>query len=213
MLIFLGCLLFTIVMHELGHMISALICGVRVEAFSIGFGKPYLHKKIKGIDFRLTPWLIGGYCQLGGEEDNTDPEGFLVQKYSKKALILISGVTVNFLIAFLCYLINYNSIRIGLYIDFMSIGAMFSGDYSSLLRLVIGNSPNLFLWQLSLINIFCALSNLLPIPALDGGWLWMALMEKPLGKNFLNFLRRVNFLFFITLMYLQFILLIFIYVR
>ena len=70
-----------ILVHEAGHMITALLCGVKVEAFSIGFGKPIWHKIIKGIDFRITPLLLGGYTKLKGEE-NKDPDGFLYITYS-----------------------------------------------------------------------------------------------------------------------------------
>ena len=48
------CLFFLILFHEFGHFIAAKIFGVKVEAFSIGFGPVLLHKKIKGTDFRLV---------------------------------------------------------------------------------------------------------------------------------------------------------------
>ena len=48
------CLFFLILFHEFGHFIAAKIFGVKVEAFSIGFGPVLLHKKIKGTDFRLS---------------------------------------------------------------------------------------------------------------------------------------------------------------
>jgi len=53
MIEFFVCLLLTVFVHELAHMLVALKCGIGVRAFAIGFGKPYLHKTIKGIDYRL----------------------------------------------------------------------------------------------------------------------------------------------------------------
>ena len=63
------CLFFLILFHEFGHFIAAKIFGVKVEAFSIGFGPVLLHKKIKGTDFRLSLFPLGGYCNMKGEKD------------------------------------------------------------------------------------------------------------------------------------------------
>ena len=101
-LIFFISLLGTIIAHELGHLVMALFCKVKVEVFSIGFFKPYLHKMWKGIDWRITPWLIGGYCKITGET-TTESNGLLYQPYYKKCLILLAGVFVNLMIAFICY--------------------------------------------------------------------------------------------------------------
>ena len=173
-------LLISIILHEAGHMISALLCGVKVNAFSIGFGKPYLHKKIWGIDFRLTPFLLGGYTALAGEYDKYN-RGFLAQPYRKKVIILLSGVLTNFLIAFVCYLINYGSIKIGLNIDFALMKSVFTKNFTEIFLLLEMFKPNLFLLQLSLISFFCGIFNLIPFPSLDGGFLWLVFLEKKIN--------------------------------
>ena len=61
-------LLIAVFFHELAHMIVALLCGVKVKAFVIGFGKPFIHKKIWGIDFGIAVIPLGGYCRLEGEK-------------------------------------------------------------------------------------------------------------------------------------------------
>ena len=55
--------------HELGHFLAARIAGIDVEAFSIGWGKPILKKKIKDVEYRLGLFPIGGYCKMRGDED------------------------------------------------------------------------------------------------------------------------------------------------
>lgn len=55
--------------HELGHFIAARLAGIDVEAFSIGWGKPILAKKIGGVEYRLGVFPIGGYCKMRGENE------------------------------------------------------------------------------------------------------------------------------------------------
>ena len=68
-LIILGVIVF---LHEGGHFLAAILCGVKVEAFSIGMGPVLLHKKIKNIDWRISLLPLGGYCSMKGENDFSD---------------------------------------------------------------------------------------------------------------------------------------------
>ena len=56
--------------HELGHFIAARLMGIKVEAFSIGWGKPILKKKIGEVEYRLGVFPIGGYCKMKGHSDH-----------------------------------------------------------------------------------------------------------------------------------------------
>lgn len=199
MTIFLLLLLFTIICHELGHLISALLCGVKVNTFSIGFFKPYLHVKLGGIDWRLTPWLLGGYCALEGELERKE-SGFLIQPYWKKMIIALSGVFVNLMIAFICYLINYGSIKVGLIIDWEALKFFFIQDPTYIINILTKYHPNFILLQLSLINITCFISNLIPWPALDGGFIWLCLMERVWKNNYEKYLQIIVKIGFWSLM-------------
>jgi regulator of sigma E protease len=55
--------------HELGHFIAARLMGIKVEAFSIGWGKPILKKKIGEVEYRLGLFPVGGYCKMKGHSD------------------------------------------------------------------------------------------------------------------------------------------------
>jgi regulator of sigma E protease len=55
--------------HELGHFLAARLVGIDVEAFSIGWGKPILKKKIRGIEYRIGLFPLGGYCKMKGENE------------------------------------------------------------------------------------------------------------------------------------------------
>lgn len=202
---FLSCLLICVFVHELAHLFIALVMGVKINAFSIGFGKVLLHKKLWDIDFRLSVIPLGGYCQLAEKGKNN----WLTKRYSKKLAIVLAGVAANLLLVFLCYYINYRSISIGFFIDFEVLKGVFAKDYDSVYRL-ISMVPNLFLLQLSIMNLFAAISNILPIPALDGGFIWLLLLEKKI-KNFPNFLDRITKIGFAVLMIIQFLLIFYIW--
>ncbi len=95
-------MLVLVIPHEWGHMIVARLCGVRVNEFSVGMG-PLLFKKKRGdtqYSVRLLP--LGGYCILEGEDEAVDSSTSYSSKSSpKKIAILIAGVTMNIIIAFL----------------------------------------------------------------------------------------------------------------
>ena len=87
-----------IAIHEFGHFITAKLCGVRVNEFSIGMG-PLLwsHEGEETLySLRLLP--IGGFCAMEGEdEESDDPAAFGNQNGWKKLLILVAGAGMNFL--------------------------------------------------------------------------------------------------------------------
>lgn len=182
---FLSAIIITVSIHEAAHMITALLCGVKVEAYSIGFGKPLLEKTIKGIKFRLSLILLGGYTKLSGELEKSK-NGFLVQPYWKKFLILISGVVSNLILASICYLILYGSIKVGFWFDLSLFKSIITKNtpMTYLLIMSLGSKTSLFLVQLSLINTVCSIFNLLPFPALDGGSIWLLWLEKIYKERF-----------------------------
>ena len=61
-----------IVPHELGHLWAAIVTGVRVEVFSLGFGQRLLGFHLGTTDFRLSAIPLGGYVRMHGEDPN-DP--------------------------------------------------------------------------------------------------------------------------------------------
>lgn len=170
-----------ILLHEFGHLITALLCGIKVEAFSIGFGKILVHKQLWGIDWRISLLPLGGYCQLAGMTDKR-PDGFLAKRYIKKFIVLISGVFMNFLSIIICYLVVYKSIRIGLKVDLEFIKILFLKNYPfnyEFWRFIkIVYHPSIMVFYFTSFSLLCGLSNLLPIPLLDGGHLWTVWLER-----------------------------------
>ena len=60
-----------ILVHEFGHFIVALKLGLRVEAFSIGFGHARWKETVRGVEYRVGWIPLGGYVSI----PDVDPEG------------------------------------------------------------------------------------------------------------------------------------------
>ncbi|MEJ8602190.1 RIP metalloprotease RseP [Helicobacter pylori] len=102
-------LAFLIFVHELGHFVIARICGVKVEVFSIGFGKKLCFFKLFGTQFALSLIPLGGYVKLKGmdkEENGTNEtanDSYAQKSPFQKLWILFGGAFFNFLFAVLVY--------------------------------------------------------------------------------------------------------------
>ena len=100
-----------IFIHELGHFLVAKKIGVRVHAFSLGFGPAIIRKQIGETDYRISLIPLGGYVKLAGEqrdESNTGEEWeFMSKKPWQRAAVLIAGVSCNTILAFVAFIIAF----------------------------------------------------------------------------------------------------------
>ncbi len=101
-------LAFLIFVHELGHFTIARICGVKVEVFSIGFGKKLCFFKLFGTQFALSLIPLGGYVKLKGMDKKENETHQANDSYAQKSpfqklWILFGGAFFNFLFAILVY--------------------------------------------------------------------------------------------------------------
>jgi len=108
-LLILGLLLFIglVVVHEFGHFLAARRNGVEVEEFGIGFPPRAWKKKLKsGLLFTIN-WLpLGGFVKLKGEHDADQEKGsFGAASLSTKVKIMLAGVGMNLLAAFVLFMI------------------------------------------------------------------------------------------------------------
>lgn len=111
----LGILVFV---HELGHFAVARMCGVKVDVFSIGFGKELWGRRNKqGTYWKIAAVPLGGYCQFLGDDDASSAgDGkaselseeekkftFQYQSPAKKLVIALAGPVSNYLFAILIF--------------------------------------------------------------------------------------------------------------
>ncbi len=95
--------------HELGHFLAARFFGVKVERFSIGFGKVLFKKHFAGTEWAFAPILLGGYVKLKGQDDlnplarSSDPDSYNSKKPWQRIIILAAGPIANFVLAFFIY--------------------------------------------------------------------------------------------------------------
>ena len=90
-----------ITVHEAGHFLAARLCGIEVQEFAMGRG-PALSSRTsrKGTKFSLRLLPIGGFCQFYGEDEDTkDGKGFNDYPVWKRALTVVSGPAMNFILA------------------------------------------------------------------------------------------------------------------
>ena len=101
-----------IFIHELGHFLVAKKIGVRVHAFSLGFGPAIISKQFGETEYRVSLIPLGGYVKLAGEqrEDSNTGEDweFMSKKPWQRAAVLVAGVTCNTILAFILFIVAFN---------------------------------------------------------------------------------------------------------
>ncbi len=110
-----------VAVHEWGHFYIARRCGVQVERFSIGFGKPLWRRTDRhGTEFVIAAIPLGGYVRmLDGRVDDVPPElehkAFNHKTVGQRIAIIAAGPGVNFLFAilalFLMYLVGLQTVK------------------------------------------------------------------------------------------------------
>ncbi len=96
-----------VLVHEFGHFIVAKLLGVRVEIFSIGFGKKLYGIKKGDTEYRISLVPLGGYIKLSGDNPEEKRDGqsweFLSKTPGERAAIIAAGPVFNYIIAFLLF--------------------------------------------------------------------------------------------------------------
>ncbi|MGZ8528174.1 MAG: M50 family metallopeptidase [Candidatus Limnocylindrales bacterium] len=103
--IFFGMLGGLVVIHELGHFVTARLARVRVLEFGIGFPPRAKVLRSEGETLYTLNWLpIGGFVRLEGEDgDSDDPRSFVRAALPTKVVILVAGVAMNLVLAFVIF--------------------------------------------------------------------------------------------------------------
>jgi RIP metalloprotease RseP len=106
-LAFVVALLFSVMVHEFGHYITARKFGMRVSEVFLGFGKRIWSFQRGETEFGLKAIPAGGYCKIEGMAPNDEmPEGeegraFYKASSAKKLIVLGAGSFLHFVLGFL----------------------------------------------------------------------------------------------------------------
>jgi regulator of sigma E protease len=188
---------FVILAHEFGHFIAARIVGVPIKIFSIGFGPKLWAVKKRETEYRIAMIPLGGYVM----PDVEDEKEFLALPVFKRIVMTAGGPLVSVILPLFCFAIA-NCISTGVSLNslfikpFLQIYTIFSGVIIALLGMFshhnqlsgiigvvaqggqfIGVSFIKALQFVGLISLNLAVLNLVPLPVLDGGKIFLYLIE------------------------------------
>jgi regulator of sigma E protease len=141
-----------IFLHELGHYVAGRACGVKVDAFSIGFGPELAGWTSRtGTRWKLSAFPIGGYVKFAGDMNPASvpdaawlelpPEErartFQAQPLWRRAVVVAAGPIANFLVAML--VIAFLATQVGLPAAPAVIGTIQPGSAAAAAGLQLGD--------------------------------------------------------------------------
>lgn len=111
-------LVFLVVVHELGHFVTAKLAGVRVLEFGLGYPPKLwgfrLGSKPQGADtederteYTINALPLGGFVRLLGEEDPSDPRSLAAKPRGIRIIVLAAGALMNLLLPIVLFTANY----------------------------------------------------------------------------------------------------------
>lgn len=110
-LAFIFALLFSVMVHEFGHYLTARRFGMRVSEFFLGFGKRIWSYQRGETEFGIKAIPAGGYCRIEGmTPDDEMPDGeshraFYLASSAKKLIVLGAGSFLHFILGYLLLLL------------------------------------------------------------------------------------------------------------
>ena len=203
-IVILGVLVF---IHEGGHFIVAKLSKVKVNEFAIGFG-PTIFTTTKGetkYALRLIP--LGGFVDMEGEATRSDVEGsFSKASIWKRIAIVSAGAIVNIIFGLLVYFIlvasktdisnAFIAVKNFILLVLASLKQLFTGGMSADQMVgivgisdIVASTSGLteYFSIMASISVSLGVTNLLPIPPLDGSKILIYLIEairrKPLKEE------------------------------
>lgn len=187
-----------IFIHESGHFLAAYFVGIPVEIFSVGFGPKLLSTKKGRTEYRISLIPLGGYIL----PEIIDEKDFYNIPVNKKILFALGGPLSNILFAIVLLIIinivtsgfTFHNIFITPFTQTLnffyrfccSVPGLFSEpeNLSGIVGIVVQGKSLIGTGMIGLLSFSAILSlnlailNLLPIPVLDGGKIFLYLLEK-----------------------------------
>ena len=107
---------FLIFFHEMGHFLAAILQGIYVDGFSIGFGPSIIKKKYKDITYSLRAFPLGGFVSFPDEElnniDPKDPNLLKNRPIFQRVIVISAGVFANLILAYTILIMNVITVGI-----------------------------------------------------------------------------------------------------
>ncbi len=110
-----------VLVHELGHFISAKKHGVKVEEFGFGY-PPRIFGIKRGETTYSLNWLpFGGFVRMLGEDEAVGSRSFFVQSKLVRTIILLAGVTMNFLLGVVLFAAVYTKMGVPEPVNYLTV--------------------------------------------------------------------------------------------
>ena len=107
---------FLIFFHEMGHFLAAILQGIYVDGFSIGFGPSIIKKKYKNITYSFRAFPLGGFVSFPDEDlnniDPKDPNLLKNKPIIQRVIVISAGVFANLILAYTILIFNVTTIGI-----------------------------------------------------------------------------------------------------
>ena len=195
-----------VIIHEMAHMISADIFGVKTSEFSVGMGPRIMSKEIDGTKYSIKLFPMGGSCEMKMEEVDKLP-------FWQQATILLAGCASNILLGIvllLLALVSCKGLIGGILTMPRGIAAIFSlmgsaidsikemglrdigGPVKALTTVKeiatgVSHPTAAVLFLNAMLSFGMGLFNLLPVPPLDGGEVAYRIIRKLTGEHRLTY--------------------------
>ena len=98
---------FALILHELGHLTAARLCGVPVTQVGLGWGPKIFQRKFEGRDYQLRLLPIGAFVRM-------DMRALQLLRLHEQLFILSAGIVVNLLLAFVAWGSLFGILNLGL---------------------------------------------------------------------------------------------------
>ena len=215
---------FLIFIHEGGHFLVAKLCKVKVNQFAIGFGPEILSKQKGETKYALRAIPLGGFVSMEGEDQASNNEGaFNKASIPKRIAIVAAGAIVNIVFGLLIYFLIILSIEnnfqlaiqemanfigaLGESVKMIFTGQVGANDLTGPVGIsqIVSKTAGIkeYLYIMAIISVSLGVTNLLPIPALDGGKIVLLLIEavrrKPISDRIQISLQLLGFSVIIAL--------------
>jgi regulator of sigma E protease len=100
---FIAIIVVLIVVHELGHFVTAKLAGVGVQEFGLGYPPRLWAKKIGDTEYSINALPLGGFVRMVGEEDPSDPRSLASRPRPVRLVVLSAGSFMNFFFAIVLF--------------------------------------------------------------------------------------------------------------
>ncbi|MCM1226642.1 MAG: RIP metalloprotease RseP [Clostridium sp.] len=88
-----------IMVHEMGHFITAKLCGIKVNQFALGMGPRLIKKQWGETEYSIRLFPLGGFCAMEGEDtDSENSRAFGNKKVWQKMIVVAAGAVMNIIL-------------------------------------------------------------------------------------------------------------------